>query len=53
MIPFDGTPLAAQLLLTVAFVVIASICAWTAALFLRGQRAIAGAPAAPPDAVDA
>jgi 1,2-diacylglycerol 3-beta-glucosyltransferase len=52
VIPFDGTPLVAQLLLSLAFVVIACICAWTAALFLRGQRAIAGAPVAPPDAAD-
>ncbi len=53
MIPFQGIPLAAQVLLTVAFVVIVCMCAWTAALFLRGQRAIAGAPEAPLDAVGA
>jgi cellulose synthase/poly-beta-1,6-N-acetylglucosamine synthase-like glycosyltransferase len=53
LIPFDGVPLAAQLLLSVAFVVIVAMCLWTVTLFVRGQRAIAGAPAAAPDADDA
>jgi cellulose synthase/poly-beta-1,6-N-acetylglucosamine synthase-like glycosyltransferase len=52
MIPFAGTPLAAQLLLTVAFFVIVAMCFWTVTLFVRGQRAIAGAPTAPPGAAD-
>jgi hypothetical protein len=34
--PFDGVPLAFQLLLIVAFVVIVAMCLWTAALFVRG-----------------
>jgi 1,2-diacylglycerol 3-beta-glucosyltransferase len=53
VIPFHGTPLVAQVLLSLAFVVIVSMCLWTAALFLRGQRAIAGAPAAEPHGADA
>jgi 1,2-diacylglycerol 3-beta-glucosyltransferase len=51
--PFDGVPLAFQLLLIVAFVVIVGMCLWTAALFVRGQRAIARAPEAPEHAEDA
>ena len=53
MIPFEGIPLAAQLLLIVAFIVIVAMCLWTAALFVRAQRAIAGAPAARAQADDA
>jgi 1,2-diacylglycerol 3-beta-glucosyltransferase len=52
VIPFHGTPLAAQILLSVAFVVIVCLCLWTAALFLRGQRAIAGARAPEPQTAD-
>ena len=46
MIPFEGIPLGAQLLLILAFFVIVAMCFWTTALFVRAQRAIAGAPAA-------
>jgi 1,2-diacylglycerol 3-beta-glucosyltransferase len=53
LIPFEGIPLAAQLLLTVAFIVIVAMCFWTTALFVRAQRAIAGAPAAGAQADDA
>ena len=52
MIPFEGIPLAAQMLLTVAFFVIVAMCFWTVSLFVRGQRAIVGAPAAAPRAED-
>jgi 1,2-diacylglycerol 3-beta-glucosyltransferase len=52
LIPFEGIPLAAQMLLTVAFFVIVAMCFWTVTLFVRGQRAIAGAPAAPPGGAD-
>ena len=37
MIPFEGIPLAAQLLLTVAFIVIVAMCFWTTALFEAGE----------------
>ena len=53
MIPFDGIPLVAQVLLTFAFLVIVAMCLWTVTLFVRGQRAIASAPAAPANADDA
>ncbi|HEX4684605.1 MAG TPA: glycosyltransferase, partial [Gemmatimonadaceae bacterium] len=53
MIPFDGVPLVPQVLLTLAFVVIVAMCLWTVTLFVRGQRAIAGAPDASPGADDA
>jgi 1,2-diacylglycerol 3-beta-glucosyltransferase len=53
LIPFEGIPLAAQLLLIVAFIVIVAMCFWTTALFVRAQRAIAGAPAPRPQADDA
>ena len=46
VIPFDGIPLVAQVLLTFAFLVIVAMCLWTVTLFVRGRRAIAGAPAA-------
>jgi 1,2-diacylglycerol 3-beta-glucosyltransferase len=52
LIPFEGIPLAAQALLTVAFFVIVAMCFWTVSLFVRGQRAIAGAPFAAPRAED-
>jgi 1,2-diacylglycerol 3-beta-glucosyltransferase len=45
LIPFDGIPLPAQIILTAAFIVIVTMCFWTVGLFLRGQKAIAGAPA--------
>jgi 1,2-diacylglycerol 3-beta-glucosyltransferase len=44
LIPFDGIPLPAQIVLTAAFIVIVTMCLWTTALFVRGQRSIAGAP---------
>jgi 1,2-diacylglycerol 3-beta-glucosyltransferase len=47
--PFPGIPLAAQVILTVALIVIVTMCLWTTGLFVRGQRAIARAPAARPD----
>jgi cellulose synthase/poly-beta-1,6-N-acetylglucosamine synthase-like glycosyltransferase len=53
LIPFDGVPLVPQVLLTLAFVVIVAMCLWTVTLFVRGQRAIAGAPDASPGADDA
>jgi len=52
LIPFDGVPLVAQLLLSLAFLVIVAMCVWTVTLFVRGQRSIAGAPAASPGADD-
>jgi 1,2-diacylglycerol 3-beta-glucosyltransferase len=42
--PFNGVPWLAQIILIVAFVVIATMCAWTTALFVRGRRAAARAP---------
>ncbi len=51
--PFDGIPLVCQLLLMLAFVVIVGMCAWTAGLFVRGQRAIARAPEVTEHAEDA
>jgi 1,2-diacylglycerol 3-beta-glucosyltransferase len=51
--PFEGIPLPCQLLLMVAFVVIVGMCAWSATLFVRGQRAIAHAPEALEHADDA
>jgi 1,2-diacylglycerol 3-beta-glucosyltransferase len=51
--PFEGVPLGAQLLLTVALFVIVAMCMWTTALFVRGQRAIAAAPPAAPREEDA
>jgi 1,2-diacylglycerol 3-beta-glucosyltransferase len=53
LIPFEGVPLAAQMLLTIAFFVIVAMCIWTVTLFVRGQRAIARAPVASPHADDA
>jgi 1,2-diacylglycerol 3-beta-glucosyltransferase len=44
LIPFDGIPLPAQIVLTAAFIVIITMCLWTTALFVRGQKSIAGAP---------
>ena len=43
--PFGEVPLLAQVVLTAAFIVIITMCLWTTSLFVRGQRAIAGAPA--------
>lgn len=51
--PFNGVPGLAQAILIVAFLVIATMCAWTFALFIRGQRAISRAPAATARAPDA
>ena len=51
--PFNGVPWLAQAILIVAFVVIVSMCAWTVALFVRGQRAIARAPEPVGGAADA
>ena len=51
--PFAGIPLACQLLLMLAFVVIVGMCAWTAGLYVRGQRAIARAPEAAARGADA
>jgi cellulose synthase/poly-beta-1,6-N-acetylglucosamine synthase-like glycosyltransferase len=48
--PFDGVGWLAQAILCVAFVVIVIMCGWTAALFVRGQRAIARAPEPNPEA---
>jgi cellulose synthase/poly-beta-1,6-N-acetylglucosamine synthase-like glycosyltransferase len=42
--PFNGVGWLAQAILCVAFVLIVVLCAWTVALFARGQRAIARAP---------
>jgi cellulose synthase/poly-beta-1,6-N-acetylglucosamine synthase-like glycosyltransferase len=52
VIPYPGIPLFAQLLFSLAFVVICGMCLWTASLYVRGQRAIAGAPMPGPNAAD-
>ena len=38
--------------MSLAFLVIVAMCLWTVTLFVRGQRSIAGAPAASPGADD-
>ena len=48
-LPFDGLPLGWAVPLWIGLVVIVAMLAWTAILFMRGQRARLRAPAPPAD----
>jgi 1,2-diacylglycerol 3-beta-glucosyltransferase len=50
--PFSGLPLGWAIPLWIGLAVIVAMLAWTAVLFVRGQRARLRAPAAPADAAD-
>jgi 1,2-diacylglycerol 3-beta-glucosyltransferase len=52
VIPFHGIPWPCQVLLTIAFVVILGMTAWTLALLARGVRAAARAPESRPGGPD-